>query len=611
MIGQIPIPKFLEKEHQGILSKRLFHICMNICTKSLKLRSHNPGPLCDPFGFLRHVRPCLTAYLGDLPEKLMASGCSQNQSPISCATSDIFGSPTPSPLRQGAETLRKLRELLSRVDPLDLKKFSKEAKLVGLNGTNELFWSDWQFADPGEFLVPDALHDWHKFLMDHPVQWIRTLVGDKDLDRRFAAAQRRVGVRHFRTGFTRFRQHTGREQREISRQLLVNCEGHEEFTGPIMRAFRGLLNFVYYAQLESQSTETIGYLTSALAQFHDNKAAISATGVRDGPRMKGEFNIPKLELMGNAPRMIVLHGSLPQFSSEQTEHLHIGNAKVPYRHTNKKNFASQMVRFLDRQEKISLFTVFLEYMHGLQGHGDPLPVDFEAPEVDSLDPFEASLRHDRFGHLSRFFLTPGIRDAFKDNTIPQNESSAFIVKSQPDRKTYRLDAAADLYNLPNLRHALTQYFIGVSRSRDHALRALPFVALDMWSYVRIQLRTIQDMDLVLPPQTVTASPPSTKEPFGLCNFVLVKDSADLQVRGVIGIRGEQVNVLFRSSVANTSYYRNVRNGTLCCPNTYDLQAYLHRHSETSGMLCVCRTIQACAENRCRRPTGPKRTRTGR
>ncbi len=89
-----------------------------------------------------------------------------------------------------------------------------------------LFWWDWEFADPGCFLVPDALHDWHKFMMAHPVHWVRLLLGDKEVDKRFSSLQRRVGFRHFKEGFTRFRQHTGREIRDIA------CYGHPWFTPP-------------------------------------------------------------------------------------------------------------------------------------------------------------------------------------------------------------------------------------------------------------------------------------------------------------------------------------------------------------------------------------------
>ncbi len=192
------------------------------------------------------------------------------------------------------------------------------------------------------------------------------LLGDKEVDKCFSSLQRRVGFRHFKEGFTRFRQHTGREIRDIARSLVVTCYGHPWFTPPITRAFRGLIDFIYYAQYESQSDKTLEYLTSALQQFHANKEALSRAGVRNGKQMKGLFNIPKLELMQNAVRMVRSLGSLPQFSSDQTERLHILNAKLPYRHTNRKDYGPQMCRFLDRNEKVQLFTIYLQWIRDVE-----------------------------------------------------------------------------------------------------------------------------------------------------------------------------------------------------------------------------------------------------
>ncbi len=43
-IAQIPVGKFLEKEHNGILNQRLYHICMDIVTEMLKACSREPVP---------------------------------------------------------------------------------------------------------------------------------------------------------------------------------------------------------------------------------------------------------------------------------------------------------------------------------------------------------------------------------------------------------------------------------------------------------------------------------------------------------------------------------------------------------------------------------------
>ncbi len=182
-IAEIPIVKFEEKLQQGLLSKRIYHKCMGISLERLIQMSHNPELLCDRSGTLRLVRAILVAFVGDLPEKCMVSVTAQNQSPVSLASLKQFGDPFPHDIRTGEHTLANIAQLIGKCNPLSLARFSRQSVLVGLNGVVEPFWAGWKYANPGKFLVPDILHDWHKFFMDHIIQWIRMLVGDAELDR--------------------------------------------------------------------------------------------------------------------------------------------------------------------------------------------------------------------------------------------------------------------------------------------------------------------------------------------------------------------------------------------------------------------------------------------
>lgn len=254
--------------------------------------------------------------------------------------------------------------------------------------------------------------------------------------------------------------------------------------------------------------------------------------------------------------MVRLHGLLQQFSGDQTEHLHIANAKIPYRHTNRKDFAPQMCRFLDRGEKIRLFSMYLSWIKDVErgemqadgsGHrpfdfehdDDDSGVEFDEwgalddptvddPTADDQDPQRASLRQAQFARLSTLFLRDGVRDTFLDNSRPQNETTVFILKRKPDAIGVGVDDVANVYHLPDLRRVLNDYYYGYNRSFAHSVGSLPFLSMNIWSYVRMQMRVLQDNNLVYPPQTVVAFPPDKDEgrPFGHCNFVLVKASAD-------------------------------------------------------------------------------------
>lgn len=101
MIAQIPIVKFEEERYQGLLSMRLYHICMEIGCRTLMQHPHQPDFFPDPSGTLRYIRPVLAGYLADLPEKLMISVQAHSQSPISEleASTKHFGDAFAHPVR--------------------------------------------------------------------------------------------------------------------------------------------------------------------------------------------------------------------------------------------------------------------------------------------------------------------------------------------------------------------------------------------------------------------------------------------------------------------------------------------------------------------------------
>ncbi len=126
----------------------------DIITRSLKKHSRSPTFICDANGTLRYVRTVLAGYIADMPEKLMIAGVPQNQSPVSQESLDQFGDGLPHEARNGARTCSLLQDLVKAVNPCDLQKFASAAKTAQLNGVHMLFWWDWEFADPGCFLVP-------------------------------------------------------------------------------------------------------------------------------------------------------------------------------------------------------------------------------------------------------------------------------------------------------------------------------------------------------------------------------------------------------------------------------------------------------------------------
>ena len=356
MIAQIPVAKFEQSKHQGLLTNRLLHKCLDIVLKNLKKCASAAELMVDPSGGFRRVRTFLAAYIADLPEQQSIACVTTNYAPSSLAGPSELGNECPSKIRTSTCTLKTIEEINEKLRQAnaqgDLTKTRKVAKDYGLNGVDKPFWRDWLHADPPYFLAPDALHQWHKFFMDHPLEWAKVWLGNEEFDRRLSVLQPRIGFRHFRNGFTRFRQHTGKEAKDLERVFLPVIAGHENVTDGILTAMRSLMHFIFLGSYESHSDITLKYLEDALKKFHIHKHHVAASGVRSGIHKSNSFNIAKLELMQHVSRLIRQLGSVPQFSSEQTERLHKDMPKLSFKGTNQVNYSGQMCRFLDRQERI-------------------------------------------------------------------------------------------------------------------------------------------------------------------------------------------------------------------------------------------------------------------
>lgn len=528
MVAQIPIILFADKKNQGILAARLYHLCMDIVFKTAKAASHKPVLMVDAWGLIRLVRLILFAFLADFPEQLLISAIAANSSPSSLATLKQLGDSFAHPLRHGASTLRRIERLNNKVSPKQISKYKSAAKKLGLNGVHQPFWRDWKFADPCEFFVPDALHQWHKFFWDHPMRWARALLSDGEIDSRYQSLQKYVGERHFSRGFTRIKQSTGREQRDLSSHFVAVVAGHKSITPHILKAFRGLIDFIYIAQYESHDEETLGYLDDALEAFHENKIGLSKSGVRKGKVKNDEFHIRKIELMWHVRRMIRLTGCAPQYSTDQTEWLNKTRARWSYLRTNKKNHPPQMCRVLDRQDRVSLFGVYLHWIYIAK---------VATVVADGKTRTELYVDAEDLDRLPAKFLPAPVLDGFAASCY-SNETTAFLISSECFKSNISVQDVATLFSLTDFNLALKCSL--PESDLGHV------TGVDVWARIRVQLRSEQDDDLLLPPRTISSCPPNDEWPLGLYNFVLVRQESDAAVKGIrskFKIRTEALNTV--------------------------------------------------------------------
>lgn len=529
ILALLPVVKWKNnKKHHGILNARMFHKCLDIVLKSLKACSHVPKKMVDPYAAQRDVCTVLGAYQADTPEQKMAACVGGSHSPTSMAVHADLGNAEPSAPRLGSRTLQLIAGLVEICDVNDLSHYGNQARKLGLNGVYKPFWRDWKFAEPHIFLAPDALHFWHKFTWDHLLGWCRILLGDKEFDLRLTMLQKIIGERHFPDGVTEFSQHTAREARDVAKKFLAVIAGHPSITDGVMKSIRSMIDFIYLAQYESHSTDTLHYLDKALRKFHRNKHSLSEAGVRDGPRKKGEFKIQKLERMWQVGQSCMELGPSYQFSTETNERDHKRFIKATYARTNKKDFQRQMCRSLDRFEKRIFFGDLLKHQGHTPSNSKPCHDTKANGPADTPAVWRA---------WPRFAPLPRVKDLFKQSSAVSS-TTAFQLNKTPAWSNRPVDIVATQFGIPELRSALADYHSSSTpHDRGWIRKAsnssyLPYENLEVWNGVRIQNKAERDGVTLLPPRTLQALPPDADMEFGRRHFALFHRPRGIPVDGI-------------------------------------------------------------------------------
>ncbi|KAI6156556.1 hypothetical protein BKA82DRAFT_3964805, partial [Pisolithus tinctorius] len=461
-VAFMPIIKFdVHPDYQTILQARLWHRCMDIVMERLK-RVANVGEfMTDAFG---DVRFCFTPLVAD---------------------------------------------------PWKVDSFQKVAKANQLLGVQLPFFRNWQHSDPARFLVPEVLHSLHKFFWDHVLKWCKEVVGIDELNTRYKVHHKRVGFRHFASGISRATQMTGREYRDIQRTIVPMIAGAAP--AAMVQPIRALMDFFYLAQRHVHTESSIRDMEASLAEFHSTKNSILDTGARAG---KEDFNIPKLELMLSFADAIRRNGGLIQYSADVSERLLITHCKTPFTHTNRQSdFAEQIVRLLDREERIRLFDVYLL----LREHNEPLVNATEDEEnlLCSADPTSSWISRVAPGEQRHFNSPRSIRNLFTKGLMSKGTVAALSVTITPDRVKLNIADIGTTYALPDFFERLNEYVVRRAESVTSHIALQMFDGVSVWYKFRIQQYSTCRPSVIMPSQVVQAQPPSPDFPYGNCDAVLL------------------------------------------------------------------------------------------
>ncbi|KAE9388440.1 hypothetical protein BT96DRAFT_960210 [Gymnopus androsaceus JB14] len=515
LLALIPIPKFVEKRTsvKGILENRLYHQCLDIVLRPLKIAATIGVLMSDPLGQQRRI------------QSIEDAGVS--------------------------------------VD--DFPAYYKECVKRRTNG-------DWPLAEPGQFLTPEPLHHWYKMLWDHDVKWAIQVVGPGELDFRFSLLQKALGYRQFLEGISALKQVTGRTHRDVMRFLITRISGMA--TKKFICALRALKDSRYAGQAPRFNDVTAARIQTAVEEFHRNKDEVLHLSARVNP--KGlpidNWEIPKLEFLHSIQPSILASGPVMQWSADATEHAHITEVKEPARSGNNREFEIQICRHLDRLSRLRWFDLMtsmkdanIDFRMDNQREGDeaegfllddrgeaqygnregedggnhrPTVVSSSFELMSLLNPVSKKL-FGSFRPKRNLFLeadtlrgnprAPLPHRTFTDETL----CVGFHLVRDPDGKppTTKVEDAAIGYAIPDLRSALRDYLDRVERGetiftvggrRSGNLESeLPFERVKIWTKARIQAKTYYDLDLVTDTHTIYAQPPDETWKFGRQDCAIV------------------------------------------------------------------------------------------
>lgn len=350
LVGYIPVSKLecFAKKTRALEGYQLFHTCMASLLEPLVKAGETGVEMICADGCVRRVFAILAAYIADFPEQCLVACCMENRCPKCIVDANNRGSPVNAALRDPTATLCTINQQARGEAP---SAFVNEGlRLV------DPFWKSLPHCNIFEAFTPDILHQLHKGVFkDHIVKWTTASIDGKadEIDHRYQVMTGHPCLRHFKKGISLVSQWTGTEYKNMEKVFLRAIAGAAD-TG-VVRAVRGVLDFIYYAHFESHTDGSLTKLEQAWTLFHTNKKAFITLGIRD------HFNIPKLHSMKHYLDMIRSHSTADGFNTKGPERLHIDFAKVGYEASNKKEYIRQMTIWLSRQEAVHTFSAYLQY----------------------------------------------------------------------------------------------------------------------------------------------------------------------------------------------------------------------------------------------------------
>lgn len=410
----------------------LYHSCMGKITQPLRKAGAQGIETARADGFIHQCHPIIASLSMDYPEQLLGCCVRKGLCPTCPVSRANIGQSTND---CGPRDLKLILEALETADQ-GQTIYANACSKAGIKPVHKPFWKNLPYTHIFRSVTPDILHQLYQGVIKHLISWLREICGDNELDARFRRLPPNHNVRNFMKGISGLSRLTGKEHGQISHLILGVITGIQLPSGVssnrLIRAVRGMLDFLFLAQYPLHTTETLEFVSNALKQFHAHKAVFIDLGVRDN------FDIPKLHALHHYIMYIELYGTTDNFNTEYSERLHIDYAKDAWKSTNGKDEYPQMTAWLERREKIFQYERFIRQ----KSHPHQIP---PTPTLDIV--YQRPLKMTK--HPSRKGVTLAQLSSHYGAVDFQDALAQFVAQLQdPQLRGTRLQRAASNIQIP-------------------------------------------------------------------------------------------------------------------------------------------------------------------
>ncbi|KAH9856108.1 hypothetical protein C2E23DRAFT_866199 [Lenzites betulinus] len=536
----------------------LFHACMAHVLAPLQQAGLEGIDIVSGDGITRRGHPILAVYIGDYPEQLLVTCCKNGTCPKCDITRGDVGNSTDT-----QRPLRDLDNVLHALDSFDEgpTAFSRACREAGIKPVVNPFWKDLPYVNIFRFITPDILHQLYQGLVKHLLSWLKSAYGAEELDARCRRLPPNHHIRLFLRGITTLQKVTGKEHSDMCRFLLGLIIGLPLPGGfspvRLLRAVRGLLDFIYLAQYPAHTSDTLSLLQDALKRFHDNKSIFVELEIRT------HFKLPKLHSLDHYIESIKLFGTTDNYDTQYTERLHIDFAKDAYRATNHKDEFPQMTTWLERREKIARHEAFINWRLRSQPSLRVSPRKMyrqKAAERSFLSHCPPGLPT-ILGRSRRAALALPAAQRDQSHAARSTVWTRIKITKWPSVKALSFEAAAERYGALYLTDALARFVVqyrnpdlsAAEVEQESLAVSFRFRKIPAFHKLKFTLDDAQDLGIMDSIQDVAHARPERKDKHGRIvpgrfDSVLVNDGTG-GASGIQGYHVAQLRLVFKLSQA--------------------------------------------------------------